>query len=216
MKLHNMTNEIEVLQYFELDLLNHIVDTYGRRSIVWQDLFDSGVQGLPSSVILDIWKDWIMESSLFNATFANYDVLFSACWYLDHLNEEWWSFYTCNPRNFANLTLLQKSRILGGHTSMWGERVDSTNFFERVWPRSSATAEVLWSGSPLNISTDLSNTHVQARMDRFRCYMIQQFDIPVSPISPGHCQAHGPIYRTTDGGAGSFMPLPENSSVDVA
>jgi hexosaminidase len=193
MQLHNMTHVVELLQYFELDLLRYVIHTNGKRPIVWQDLFDMNVQGIPSTVILDIWKDWIMEDSLYKATDANYDVLFSACWYLDHLNEDWWSFYTCNPRNMPNLTATQQSHILGGHTSMWGERVDSTDFYERVWPRSSATAEVLWSGSPKVITTDLSYNHVQARLDQFRCYMLQQFNVPISPISPGHCESHGPL-----------------------
>jgi hexosaminidase len=197
-----MTREVELLQYFELDLLDRVVHTYRKRPIVWQDVFDSGLQGIPDTTILDIWKDWIMDESLYNATIANYDVVFSACWYLDHLNEDWWSFYTCNPREITNMTSNQQSHILGGHTSMWGENVDSTNFFERVWPRSSATAEVLWSGRTKNVT--ISFNEVQARLERFRCYMLQQFDIPVSPIAPDHCQSHGPfnfkvkVYESND------------------
>jgi hexosaminidase len=193
MALHNMTNEIEILQFFAVDLLNHVIQSDGKRPIVWQDLFDSGVQGLPNNTIIDIWKEWIMEESLFNATNATFDVVFSACWYLDHLNQDWWAFYTCNPRNLANLSAVQQAHIFGGHTSMWGESVDISNFFERVWPRSSAAAEVLWSGSPKTFTKDLSYVHVQERLARFRCYMIQQFGVSVSPIAPGHCQSHGPI-----------------------
>ena len=193
MKLHNMTKTVEVLQYFEMNLLQYVLNVSRKRPIVWQDLFDMDVQGIPSNVIFDVWKDWIMEVSVYKTTAANYDILFSACWYLDHLNENWWSFYTCNPRNMPNLTLVQQSHIIGGHTSMWGESVDSNNFFERVWPRSSATAEVLWSGSPKNIPTELSLGHVQGRLNRFRCFMIEQYQVPISPISPGHCQPHGPL-----------------------
>jgi hexosaminidase len=188
-----MTKAIEVLQYFEMNLIQYVVNSTQKRSIVWQDLFDMGVEGIPSTVIFDVWKIWTMEGSVYNATAANYDVLFSACWYLDYLNEDWWSFYTCNPRNIPNLTTDQQSHILGGHSSMWGERVDSTDFYERVWPRSSATAEVLWSGSPKNITTGLALDDVQARLERFRCYMLQQFNVPISPIAPGHCEAHGPL-----------------------
>jgi hexosaminidase len=192
-----MTKTVEVLQYFEMNLLEYVLNVTKKRPIVWQDLFDMDVKGIPSNVIFDVWKDWI-PGSVYKTTAANYDILFSACWYLDHLNENWWSFYTCNPRNMPNLTFAQQSRILGGHTSMWGESVDSTNFYERVWPRSSATAEVLWSGSPRNISTELSSDHVQARLARFRCYMLAQFNVPISPIFPCHCQAHGPLLVVQD------------------
>lgn len=188
-----MTKTVEVLQYFEMNLLQYVLNVSKKRPIVWQDLFDMGVTGIPSNVIFDVWKEWIMEESLCKTTAANYDILFSACWYLDHLNEDWWRFYTCNPRNMANLTSAQQSHILGGHTSMWGESVDSTNFYERVWPRSSATAEVLWSGSSNVIPAELSFDRIQLRLDRFRCYMLEQFNLPISPISPGHCQPHGPM-----------------------
>ena len=198
MRSHNMTKTVEVLQYFEMNLLRYVLNVSGKRPIVWQDLFDMDVKGIPSNVIFDVWKDWIMEGSVFKTTAADYDILFSACWYLDHLNENWWAFYSCNPRNMPNLTLNQQDHILGGHTSMWGENVDSTNFFERVWPRSSATAEVLWSGSPKSISTELSSDHIQTRLNRFRCYMLEQFNIPISPVSPGHCQSHGPLLQIQD------------------
>ena len=176
-----------------MNLINYVLNVSKKRPLVWQDLFDMGVNGIPSTVIFDVWKNWIMESSVFATTAANYDVLLSACWYLDHLNENWWSFYSCNPRNMPNLTTAQQNHILGGHSSMWGESVDGTNFFERVWPRSSATAEVLWAGNSKHIAAELSVDNVQSRLNRFRCYMLEQFDVPISPISPGHCQSHGPI-----------------------
>jgi hexosaminidase len=185
MKEHNMTSEVEVLQYFELNLIDMIDTNLSKRAIVWQDIFDSGVE-VPLTTVLDVWKDWTMYESVYNATCAGYDIVFSACWYLDHLSQDWWAFYQCDPRSFANLTETQKSHVLGGHSSMWGERVDQTDFFERVWPRASATAEVLWAGGITNIE-DASVGMIQGRLDRFRCFMVQQFDIPASPIEPGYC-----------------------------
>lgn len=200
MQAHNITTELELLQYFELDLVSTVIDALGKRPVVWQDLFDSGVE-LPPTVILDVWKDWTASGTMFNATAASYDVVFSACWYLDHLNEDWWSFYECNPRGY-NLSAVQQARVLGGHASMWGERVDETDFFERVWPRTSATAEILWSGSPQNM-TDISYSLVRGRLERFRCSMIDQFSIPASPIAPGYC-GKPPVAADI----GAHLPLP--------
>jgi hexosaminidase len=181
-----METEVELLQQFELNLLAKVSSEFQKRPIVWQDLFDSGVK-LPKTAILDLWKEWIMPGSLDSATAAGHDVLFSACWYLDHLDHDWWKFYTCDPRGgIVNLSTDQQARILGGHAAMWGERVDSSNFFERVWPRLSAVSEVLWSGSK---SSDeyISSSLVQGRLEHFRCLLVQQFDIPASPIGPGYC-----------------------------
>lgn len=179
-----MTKEVELLQYFVLDLLATAVKL-GKRPIAWQDLFDSGVD-LPKTTILDVWINSIMQASVFETTKAGYDVVVSACWYLDQLEKDWWYFYTCNPRGFANLNATQQAHILGGHASMWGELVDSTNFFHRVWPKTSATAEVLWSGSPSS-SSDVPDDLVRRRLVRFRSRMVQQFDIPASSIPPSYC-----------------------------
>ena len=45
-----------------------------------------------------------------------------------------------------NLTDEEKKYILGGEATMWAELVDSNNIDSRIWPRTAAIAEVLWSG----------------------------------------------------------------------
>lgn len=68
---------------------------------------------------------------------------------------------------------------------MWSERVDAANFFMRVWPRASAMAEVLWSGAAPR--TVPQGPHVEGRLARFRCFMVQQFGIAASPVIPDFC-----------------------------
>jgi hexosaminidase len=174
---HGMKETVEILQYFETKLLAE-VDKLGLRPIIWQELFDSGID-IPANVVVDVWQRWHL-STLSEATAQGFTVLLSACWYLDHLNEDFDSFYECNPTSF-NGTATQKSRVAGGHASMWGERVDETNFFPRVYPRLSATSEKLWTGE-----SEVAAKTYRARLDRMHCYMIQQ-GIPVNPLSPGSC-----------------------------
>jgi hexosaminidase len=139
---------VGLLNEFEQNLLDMVISDLNRRPIVWQELFDSNLQ-LPPETIVDVWKFWMEEQSLVSATLAGYDVIVSACWYLDYMGEDWWKFHACDPRGFP-LTEEQKQHILGGHASVWGEGVDGTNFFSTVWPRASSMAEVLWSGGPPN------------------------------------------------------------------
>ena len=179
MKDHNMTKEIQLLDFFESDLLTYVTKTLGKRPVVWQELLDSGLH-LPPETVVDVWKDWDL-STREKATKQSYSVIFSACWYLDHLNEDWYAYYKCDPRDF-NGTEAQKALVLGGHACMWGERVDKTNFLPRVWPRASAMAEKLWTGN----STDAFSS-AQERLERFRCFMVRQ-GIPASPIAPGSCE----------------------------
>lgn len=176
---HNMTNEVQVLEYFERQLLAYVTQQLQRRPIVWQELFDLGLD-LPPSTVIDVWKEWDL-SAREKATRVGHDVLLSACWYLDHLDEDWRSMYRCDPRNF-NGTRAQKAHVIGGHASMWGERVDETDLVARVWPRASAMAEKLWTGNRTSAIMTAAS-----RLERFRCLMVQQ-GIEASPIGPGSCR----------------------------
>jgi hexosaminidase len=190
MTWHNMTEMKELLWYFENRHIAMIQTR--RRPIVWQDLYDTGVRMSPN-VIHDIWKDWILDDALFNITDDGYDVVISACWYLDHLGSNWWDFYQCNPRDILNGTDDQRRHVLGGHAAMWGENVDATSFLERVWPRTTAVAEVLWSGSPTyNHSSPLQVELIQKRLADFRCWLVRRYALPASPIEPGYC-GYGPV-----------------------
>ena len=194
MQNHNMTNEKQLQQYFEARLLHHMTNTLNRTPIVWQEAFDAGGGlDLPPTTVVDVWKEWD-TSARQTATLQGHPVLFSACWYLDHLSEDWKSFYKCDPRDYnATDGLPQLLRVRGGHASMWGERVDETNFDPRVWPRASATAERLWIGSPSTKAGQEAAATAEDRLDKFRCLLLQR-GIQASPIRPGSCDDSPPLW----------------------
>ena len=52
------------------------------------------------------------------------------------------------PQN-NNLTTEEKARILGGEATMWSELVTPLNIDSRLWPRTVAIAERLWSDATI-------------------------------------------------------------------
>jgi hexosaminidase len=60
----------------------------------------------------------------------------------------------------ASLTPEQKNRILGGEACMWGEWISPENIDSRIWPRTAAIAERLW--SPQNVQ---DVTSMYSRLD---------------------------------------------------
>lgn len=178
-KAHNMTEDLELLQFFETRLLTYLNKRIHKRPIAWQELFDSGLK-IPKHVVVDVWKSWVRNETMHNATAQGFTVILSSCWYLDHLDQDIQQFYNCDPADFPG-SATQKTFVAGGHASMWGERVDATDFFPRVWPRASATAEKLWTGA----SPEAKSTYFE-RLDLFHCFMMKQ-GIPASPLGPGSC-----------------------------
>ena len=179
---HGMNETTDLLAYFENELLGIVTDELNLRPIVWQELYSQ--VSLPEETVVDVWMLTNLEV-LHAATAQGYDVLLSACWYLDHLDQDWRDMYNCDPQELLgpNATTAQQRHLLGGHASMWGERVDDTNFMSRVWPRASAVAERLWTGSAVPLAANTS----RVRLNEFRCRMVQQ-GVPASPIDPGYCR----------------------------
>ena len=71
---------------------------------------------------------------------------------------------------------------------MWGEHVDATNFFPRVWPRASVMAERFWSAASVNVSTA-----ARPRLHEFRCKMVRR-GLAAEPIASLMYNEGGPYH----------------------
>jgi hexosaminidase len=195
----NMTNAVDAYEYFETRLLSIVSDDLGKSPIVWQEVFNLNLS-LSENAIIDVWKGFDRET-IELATDASFRVILSGCWYLDHLGDNWKTFYNCNPRDFNGTVDL----MIGGHASMWGEMVDASNFITRVWPRASAVAERLWTGE---VSGEVEDT-VNERIHRFRCRMVQQ-GFAAGPTGPGACPHEVPYQYCSSRQDTRFVDLDES------
>ena len=74
----------------------------GSGYIVWQEVFDDGVQLEPDAIV-QIWKGnaWDID----RVTAQNLRALYSSCWYLDHIEygQDWDKYYLCpDMREWSN------------------------------------------------------------------------------------------------------------------
>lgn len=150
--------------------------------IVWQDVFDARVP-LNFDTIVQIWKGG--GETLVKMIEFGYHVLYSTKWYLDH-PDSFDDFYIMDPRKMVtDITkrAWDAKHVIGGEACMWGERVDDRNLFSKVWPRTCAVAERLWSAAEMDYD---ARVHVKYRLEEHICRMTRR-GIPLQPEAPGFC-----------------------------
>ena len=98
---------------------------------------------LPKDIVVQSWRG---QDSLAAAAKQGYRGILSFGYYVDLM----WPasrHYAVDPISgaAANLTPDEKQLILGGEACMWSEYVSPENIDSRIWPRTAAIAERLWS-----------------------------------------------------------------------
>jgi hexosaminidase len=139
-KEHNLKDASAIQVYFNQRLLK-IVQKYGKTMVGWDEIL---VPGLPTDAVIQSWRG---QKSLSDAASKGYRGILSWGYYLDHLSPAS-LHYAVDPLggpDAAKLTPEQASRIMGGEACMWAELVGPETVDSRVWPRTAAIAERLWS-----------------------------------------------------------------------
>jgi hexosaminidase len=154
MHSHGMKSNQDLQAYFN-EHLQRILSKHHKIMVGWDEILRPD---LPKSIVVQSWRG---QESLATAAQQGYSGLLSFGYYLDLM----WPasrHYGVDPISGAasGLTPEQKSRILGGEACMWGEWISPENIDSRVWPRTAAIAERLWSPQDLQ---DVSSMY--ARLD---------------------------------------------------
>jgi hexosaminidase len=114
----------------------------GRKKIMvgWDEVLQPDT---PKDVVIQSWRG---PDSLAEAAQNGYRGVLSSGYYID-LNQSAAEHYMVDPLgdSAATLTPDQKSRVLGGEATMWTDIVSHENMDNRIWPRTAAIAERLWS-----------------------------------------------------------------------
>jgi hexosaminidase len=139
MRAHGLKDNNDLQAYFN-QRVQKIVAKHGKTMLGWDEILRPD---LPKSIVIQSWRG---PDSLAQAAKQGYRGLLSSGFYVDLM----WSaerHYATEPLSgaAANLTPEEQKRILGGEACMWAEYVSPENIDSRIWPRSAAIAERLWS-----------------------------------------------------------------------
>ena len=139
MRAHGLKDNNDLQAYFN-QRVQKIVAKHGKTMLGWDEILRPD---LPKSIAIQSWRG---PDSLAQAAKQGYRGLLSSGYYVDLM----WSaerHYATDPLSgaAATLTAEEQKRILGGEACMWAEYVSPENIDSRIWPRSAAIAERLWS-----------------------------------------------------------------------
>jgi hexosaminidase len=142
-KANNIADNHALQAYFNRRLLT-ILDKYNKKMIGWDEIMQPD---LPKTAVIQSWRG---KAGLTDAARAGYQVLLSNGYYID-LMQPAKDHYLNDPLPAGiELTEEQKKLILGGEATMWSELVTWETVDSRIWPRTAAIAERLW--SPANVA----------------------------------------------------------------
>ncbi|HKQ05818.1 MAG TPA: family 20 glycosylhydrolase [Blastocatellia bacterium] len=138
MKAKNIKDNHALQAYFN-QRLSRILEKLGKKMIGWEEILHPD---LPQDIVIQSWRG---PKSLAEAARKGYDGILSAGYYIDLMYPAWQHYK--NDPVAADTTLSEKelTHILGGEATMWGEWVSPDTIDSRIWPRTAAIAERLWS-----------------------------------------------------------------------
>src|SRR4030095_9891241 len=122
----------------------------GKKMIGWDEILQPE---LPKDIVIHSWRG---TAALAEAARKGYDGILSNGYYIDLIHPAA-SHYTPDPLPAdSTLTPEEAKHILGGEATMWAEWVTPETIDSRIWPRTAAIAERLW--SPRTV-TDVSDMY---------------------------------------------------------
>jgi hexosaminidase len=147
-KKHDLKDTAALQTYFNQQLLP-ILKKHGKRMIGWDEIF---APGLSKDAVIESWRGF---DSLAASAKAGYEGILAQPYYLDHIDSAE-RHYLADPVPAGTaLTPEEQARILGGEACMWSEHVSPRSIDSRIWPRTAAIAERLWSAQSVNNVDDM-------------------------------------------------------------
>ncbi|HUD54443.1 MAG TPA: family 20 glycosylhydrolase [Terracidiphilus sp.] len=138
-KAHGLKDNAALQSYFTARV-QKLVAAHHKIMEGWDEVLQPGT---PKDVVIQSWRG---PTALAAAARQGNRGLLSTGYYID-LNQSAAQHYLADPLGGegASLTPEQKARVLGGEATMWSEFVTPETVDNRIWPRTAAIAERLWS-----------------------------------------------------------------------
>ena len=147
-KEHKLKDNAGLHAYFN-KRVNEILRRHGKKLIGWDEILHPD---LPAGSVVHSWRG---PEGIAEATKQGFATVLSNGYYID-LSFPAAQHYLNDPvPPGTRLTAEQQKRVLGGEATMWAEWVTLETIDSRVWPRTAAIAERLWSPQSVRDVSDM-------------------------------------------------------------
>ena len=164
-KENNLVNNHDLQTYFNMKLIP-MLKKHNKKLMGWEEIM---TENMSKDAIIHAWRGTNegqeAGGALIKAAKSGYNTVLSNGYYIDlMLGLE--SHYLNDPLpKKIILTSEEKARVLGGEAAMWSELVTPLNIDSRIWPRTAAIAERLWSNAEVD---DMNSLRKRLKTISFR------------------------------------------------
>ncbi len=148
MKEHGMNKYMDLQTYFNKRLLP-IIQKTGKTMMGWDEILQPGV---PKEIVIQSWRG---NDAYYSSIKQGYRAILSYGYYIDLIQPGSYHYQNDPIPDSANLTEKEKKLVLGGEATMWSELITPTTVDSRIWPRTAAIAERLWSPKEITDTDDM-------------------------------------------------------------
>ena len=165
MRENSMRSKHDLQTYFNMKLIP-MLKKHDKKLMGWEEIM---TENMSKDAIIHAWRGTNegqeAGGALTKAAKSGYNTVLSNGFYIDlMLGLE--SHYLNDPLpKKIVLTPEEKARVLGGEAAMWSELVTPLNIDSRIWPRTAAIAERLWSNADVN---DMNSLRKRLKTISFR------------------------------------------------
>jgi len=148
MQQNQLKDNHELQAYFN-KRLSRILANHGKKMIGWDEIL---ADDLPKDILIQSWRG---KEGLIKAAKSKRNAILSNGYYIDLCHPAGEHYVNDPITDDMGLSAEEERYVLGGEATMWAELVDAQNVDTRIWPRTAAIAERLWSDASMNYVQDM-------------------------------------------------------------
>ncbi len=188
---NNIASNHELQSYFNERLLE-ILGKHGKHMMGWDEIFQPGIS---TDIVIQSWRG---RTAMEQSAGRGYQTILSNGYYIDLVQPA--SFHYLNDPVPEDSPLSQNEirNILGGEAAMWSEIVTAETVDSRIWPRTAAIAERLWSPRDINDVDDMYNrlSIINIQLEELNLLHLKNYEMLLRRLSGG--QNIAPLKNLTD------------------